>query len=75
MTKKLTELDTSSTGRTVKHLMLMEAKTKKEDQLSFGKSTMATIRNGKLSMLMNPRKIKLKDFTRTLEWYATSHST
>jgi hypothetical protein len=55
--------------------MLMEAKTKKEDQLSFGKSTMATIRNGKLSMLMNPRKIKLKDFTRTLEWYATSHST
>jgi hypothetical protein len=65
--RTLTELDTSSTGRRVKPWMFTEARMKKEEQLSFGTSITATTRNGKLSMLTNLIKIKLKDFTRTSE--------
>jgi hypothetical protein len=51
----------SSTGRTIKYLMSMEARMKKEDQLSSGTSTMEPTKSGRLYILTKLRKNKLKD--------------
>jgi hypothetical protein len=64
----------SSIGKTVKHSMFTQERTKKEDKLLCGISTTVTTRNGKLSILTKLRKSKLKDFMKTMACTATDHS-
>ena len=56
-----TELDTSSTGRTVKHLMFTEERMKKVEMSSSGTSITERTSNGELSMLMNLKRLSLRE--------------
>ena len=56
-----TELDTSSTGKTVKHLMFQEVKMLKDNQLLSGTSITERTSNGESSMLMNLKRLSLRE--------------
>jgi hypothetical protein len=67
--------NTSLTGPTKKHLMFTEDKIMKDKRLLSGRNTVEPTRNGRLSILTNLRRNKLKVSTRTSDLSATNHST
>jgi hypothetical protein len=55
--------------------MFMQAKTKKEEMSSFGTDTTVLTKDGRLSILMNLQRSKIKEFTKISDGTLTDHST
>jgi hypothetical protein len=70
-----TRIANSSTGRTVRSLMLQEVKMKKVKQLEFMVIIEARTNNGKLSTLIKQTRLLLRELTMTSVSISTDHST
>jgi hypothetical protein len=71
-------MNTSSIHQTTKFLMLLEAKMKKDKLLEYKiemvEKVELLIRDGRLSILIKPPKLELKDSTKNLASTLTDHS-
>jgi hypothetical protein len=65
----------SSIGPTRKLLMFQEERMLKDKLLSSIRSTMEPIRDGRLSILIKPIRLLIKDLSRNLDSMPTDHST
>ena len=72
----LTEKNTSATSKKPRNAStLMETKMKKDERSKFITETMESIRNGRSSILMNPRRLKLRERVENSVLKSTEHST
>jgi hypothetical protein len=56
---------TSSTGQTIRHLMFQKERMLKDKQFGYGVSMEEPTRDGRLSILTNPRRSKRKERWKT----------
>jgi len=74
-TRLKTELDNSLTGKTVKHLKFIVAKMMREIRLLSTGIMVERARIGESSMLMNLKRLSLRDLMKISVCIATDHST